>query len=377
MLAIAANTFDKPSETFIRAHVSHIAPGQTVLICQEDGGAAQFGCPVLSDIDPLSRPQRPGERVKKELRQLWRSNVDPALGGHDEVRVRGFLQRHGVTAVLAEYGPTGARLRRACKSSGIPLFVHFHGSDATKRARSPRWRRHYRRLFRDSTGIIVPSKFLASRLRDLKCPEDKLHVNPNGIDPSQFSETQRIPGRVVAIGRLVEKKAPHLTIRAFAKVFRKRPDATLVMIGDGALRKRCEAEIALHGLEGIVEMLGVRGPEEVKQVLEEAEVFAQHSVTGADGDMESFGVSLVEAMASSVPVVTTNHNGFRETISDGETGLLVEEHDVDGMAEAMLSLLNDPARAEAMGRAGRARVEAHFTHAHTAARLREIMRLTS
>jgi hypothetical protein len=57
MLAIAANTFDKPSETFIRAHVSHIAPRRTVLICREDGGAAQFGSPVLSDVAPLPRPR--------------------------------------------------------------------------------------------------------------------------------------------------------------------------------------------------------------------------------------------------------------------------------------------------------------------------------
>lgn len=375
MLAIAANTFDKPSETFIRAHVTNIAPGRTVLICREDGGAAQFGCPVLSDISPQPRPRHRAERITNSLRNEWRRFTDPAASGRDEARVRAFLQRHGVTAVLAEYGPNGVLLRRACMRAGIPLYVHFHGVDATKLGRKARWRRHYRRLFRDVAGVIVPSKFLAGRLHDLGCPQEKLHISPNGIDPSQFSATRRVPGRVVAIGRLVEKKAPHLTIRAFANVKKTRRDATLVMIGDGALRGLCEAEIDEHGLRGSVKMLGVQGPEEVKHALAEAQVFAQHSVTGQDGDMESFGVSLAEAMASSVPVVTTNHNGFCETVADGETGLLVEEHDVDGMAAAMLSLLDDPGRAEAMGRAGRARVETHFTQERTAARLREIMAL--
>jgi glycosyltransferase involved in cell wall biosynthesis len=329
---------------------------------------------VLADVE--AAPGNLRGHLWRAAHKLWRSYVDPAMDGRDEARVRAFLEQHGVTVVLAEFGRTGARLRRACKRAEVPLFVHFHGGDATKRARSPRWRRHYRRLFRDAAGVIAPSQFLASRLRDLGCPQEKLHVSPCGIDPDQFSETHRIPGRVVAIGRLVEKKAPHLTIRAFAKVHRERPDATLVMVGDGALRGRCEAEIVEHGLEESVEMLGSRGPDGVKSALSEAEVFAQHSVTGRDGDMESFGVSLAEAMASLVPVVTTNHNGFRETIADGETGLLVEEYNVDGMATAILSLLDDPERAEAMGRAGRARVEARFTHGHTAARLREIMGLT-
>lgn len=69
MLAIAANTFDAPSETFIRAHVTHIAPGRTVLICPEDGGSAQFGFPVLSDVGALPQPRHFSERVAKRLRR--------------------------------------------------------------------------------------------------------------------------------------------------------------------------------------------------------------------------------------------------------------------------------------------------------------------
>ena len=310
MLAIAANTFNTPSQTFIRAHVTHIAPARTVLICREDDGAAQFGCPVLSDVAPLPRPRHLSERIANGLRRRWQNYVNPAASGRDEARIRAFLQRHGVTVVLAEFGPNGALLRRACTRASVPLYVHFHGFDATKLARNAHWRRHYRRLFRDATGIIVPSDFLAGRLRDLGCPRDKLHVSPNGVDPGQFSKMRRVPGRLVAIGRLVEKKAPHLTIRAFAKVHRQRPDATLVMIGEGALRGLCEMEIAESDLEGSVEMRGSQGPDEVRRALSEAEVFVQHSVTGRDGDMESFGVSLAEAMASSVPVVTTTTTAF-------------------------------------------------------------------
>jgi len=358
MLAIAANSFDAPSETFIRAHARHIAPGHTVFLCREAGGVADLGFPLLSDV-----------------RAPWWHYFDPALRGAAERRVRAFLKRHGVQSVLAEYGPTGSLLRVACKRACVPLYVHFHGYDATKLPRKASVRRHYRALFRDSAGIVVPSEFLAGRLRTLGCPDDKLHVSPNGIDRDIFSKSLRCAGHILAVGRLVEKKAPNLTIQAFAKVRKHRPDCTLDMIGDGPLWQACVDEIAKHDLADSVRLHGAQGNDFVRQLLGKAELFVQHSITASDGDMESFGVSLVEAMASSVPVVATDHNGFAETVSDGETGLLVAERDVEGMAEAMIALLADPPRAKAMGRAGRARVEALFTHDRTAARLREIMGL--
>ena len=373
MLAIAANNFDQPSETFIREHVRNIAPGRTVLLCQDDGGATEFGCPVLSDVQALAKPRGAIERIANGLRYRWWRYFDPALRGSNEARVRTFLQRHGVTSVLAEFGNNGCLLRAACKRAEIPLYVHFHGADATKVQRGSSRARHYRRLFRDASGIIVPSHFLAGRLLALGCPDSKLHVSPNGIDLAMFSETARVAGQFLAVGRLVEKKAPQLTIRAFAKVRKHRSDCTLDMVGDGPLWQACVDEIAHHDLTDCVRLHGVQGSDFVWGLLGKAEIFVQHSITAANGDMESFGVSLVEAMASSIPVVATDHNGFSETVSNGETGLLVAEHDVDGMADAMIALLEDRLLAETMGHAGRTRVKERFTNDRTAARLREIM----
>jgi glycosyltransferase involved in cell wall biosynthesis len=180
-------------------------------------------------------------------------------------------------ATTGSIAPTRLRYARA------PAIVGFHGSDATKRARSPRCRRQYRRRFRDAARVIAPSQFLAGRLRDLGCPQEKLQVSPNDIDPDQFSETRRTPGQEVAIDRLVEKTALDVTIRAVARVYRERPYGTLAMVGDGALRGCCEAEIMDHGLEESVELFGSRGPDAVKRALSQAQVFDQHSVMGRDG----------------------------------------------------------------------------------------------
>jgi len=232
-LAIVTNSSNAPSETFIRAHIRDIMPSQTVVLCHNGEGAEDLAVPVLSEIRRARRPRQFGERLAQLLHKLLRPFLDPSLRGTAERRVRNFLQLHEVKTVLAEFGQNGSRMRLTCKRAQIPLYVHFHGSDATKVARKRRWRRHYRQLFRDATGIIVPSSFLADRLRKLGCPEDKLHVSPHGIDPNSFEESTREKGRLIAIGRLVEKKAPHLTIRAFAAVRRQRPDCTLDIVGDG------------------------------------------------------------------------------------------------------------------------------------------------
>jgi glycosyltransferase involved in cell wall biosynthesis len=375
-LAIVANSLNAPSETFIRAHVRDIAPGRTVVLCDDGSGAETLAVPVLSEIRRTYAPRHFVDRLTHLLNLVLGPFLDPSIRGVGERRIRSFLQLHGVTVVLAEFGQNGSRLRLACKRAQIPLYVHFHGLDATRLARKSRWRRHYRKLFRDATGVIVPSSFLADRLRKLGCPEEKLYVSPHGIDPKNFEKSTRERGRLISIGRLVEKKAPHLTIRAFAAVRRQRPDCTLDIVGDGPLHAMCVDEIKRLGLGESVRLHGAQSPEYVRSLLKHAALFVQHSVTANDGDMESFGVSLIESMASSVPVVATDHNGFSETVIHGETGYLVAEHDVEGMAAAILALLDDPDQATRMGRAGRVRVEEHFTNERAAARLREIMVLS-
>ena len=373
MLAIAANNFDQPSETFIRGHVKHIAPGRTVLLCQDDGGATELGCPVLSDVWALAKPRSSIERIANGLRYRWSRYVDPALRGSNEARVRTFLQRHGVRAVLAEFGNNGSLLRAACKRANVPLYVHFHGGDATKVERRSSTGQQYQRLFRDAAGIIAPSQFLADRLKELGCPENKLHISPNGIDIAQFPPTSREYGRVIAVSRLVPVKGPLKTIQALSVVRNRIPGVKLDFVGDGPMMAECVQLAKSLRIDDAITFHGFQSTERVAKLLSKASLFVQHSIRAPDGQTEAFGITPLEASASEVPVVATKSGGIIEAIIDGETGLLVAEHDINGMAEAMIALLNNQPLAEAMGHAGRKRVKERFTNDRTAARLREIM----
>ena len=107
----------------------------------------------------------------------------------------------------------------------------------------------------------------------------------------------------------------------------------------------------------------------------QAVMFVQHSVISKQGDTEGLPVGILEAMASGLPIVSTRHAGIPEAVTDGETGLLVDEHDVDGMANAMDKLLSNPSLKKSMGMAGRKRVIEHFSAKQEIHRLRQVLGL--
>ena len=376
MLIIAAPTFDLPSETFVRNHVRTIAPGDTALLCFSERGTAGFKLPALTGLRSGWRSQEPLQRrLLNVLYNRWSNHVRPGLLRGHRQRLLAFFGQIRPTAVLAEYGPTGCQLLNICVEAKIPLYVHFHGYDASGLLRKHSWRQHYHRLFKTATGIIVPSRFLEKKLLDEGCPQAKLHLSPCGIDPDVFRPGRRVPHRLIAVGRLVEKKAPHLTIAAFARIAERFPQAKLEIVGDGPLARKCTAAIREFGLEDRVRLHGAQSPEFVANLMQSGGIFVQHSVTARNGDTEGLPVSLLEAMSCELPVVATRHSGIVETVEQNATALLVDEYDVDGMAAVIGDLLANPARAEAMGKAGRRRVIDHFTLEHTRSRLRTIMNL--
>jgi len=372
MIAIATPSLLATSETFITRHIRDLAPGRTVVVCFDDANASELDCPVHSAATPdrssLPWPVRMGVALGCVLRYGYSS---PLARQSREELVR-FLVGHQVTTVLAEYGPTACIIRSACKAAGVRLFVHFHGCDASRLLRQWWTRYAYRRLLADADGLICPSQFLAEKLQAIGLPQERIHVVPCGVDIHEFSpnEAERDRNLVLAVGRFVEKKAPQHTVAAFARAARQVPDAKLEMIGEGPLLNKCRALADQAGLDGSASFRGAQDHSVVKQEMARAAVFVQHSVTAADGDTEGLPVAILEAMSSGLPVVATRHAGIPEAVDDGRTGLLVEEHDEAGMADALVRLLMNPEEAKAMGAAGRQRAVRLFSSEQQLARLR-------
>jgi len=140
-------------------------------------------------------------------------------------------------------------------------------------------------------------------------------------------------------------------VKVFAKVVREVP-AQLVLVGDGP--DRSSAEWLAHdlGIQGKIHFMGKQ--ERVNELLPLADLMLMPS------ELESFGLAALEAMACKVPSIATRVGGVPELIDDGVTGLLYAVGDVDGMAQGVLSLLNDRPRLEAMREAGRKTAQTRF-----------------
>ena len=258
----------------------------------------------------------------------------------------------------------------ACAWSGVPLVVHFRGSDASAQGRLGLLRGRYRRLLAIAAGVIVKSRPMADTLMALGASADRLLISPSGANPALFygSSPAQAPPKLLAVGRFVAKKGPLQTIRAFSQLCLTLeyldPEPSLWMVGEGPLLKQARSLVRNLGLQNRVHFLGMRSQEQVADLMRQVRAFVQHSMVAPDGDSEGNPVAVMEAQLSGLPVVATRHAGIPEVVIDGQSGLLVEEGDETAMAQAMAQLVQDPALAARLGDFGRRRVQEHFTIEH-------------
>jgi glycosyltransferase involved in cell wall biosynthesis len=273
-----------------------------------------------------------------------------------------FLRKKRVQVVLAQYGPMGVGLMEACRRAGAGLVVHFHGFDAYHHDTLAKYGPGYGRLFGQADALIAVSQDMKRQLVGLGADAGKVHVNSCGVDTGRFAGALpgEAPPHFVAVGRFTEKKGPLLTLRAFAKVLRLCPEAQLVMIGTGDLLPPAEQLAAQLGIAGAVSFRGAQLQEQVAEALRKARVFVQHSIRPASGDSEGTPVAVLEASSMGLPVVSTLHGGIKDAVVHGESGFLVEEGDVEGMANYMYLLATDRRLAHAMGLRGRQHVQSHY-----------------
>ena len=340
------------SETFIRAHAERLPANITVVHGVSRGPVWLGDKPVLSQ-SPLYRAARTLRSVLARWPRNW----------HTTAALLAVFRRTQPRAVLAEYGTAGVHALEACRLAHVPLIVHFHGYDASKKSTLNKHRKTYRRLFQQAAAAVAVSRAMRQKLISLGAEPEKVHYCPYGVEFRQFQGAQPStnPPVFLAVGRFVEKKSPDLTLRAFAETFRARPESRLRMIGDGPLLGPCRDLAESLGIGAAVTFLGSQPHQAVEQEMRMARAFVQHSVEAADGDCEGTPVAILEASASGLPVIATRHAGIPDVVLDGETGLLVDEHDVAEMALLMQKMVDDLQLAARLGQAARMRVERHFS----------------
>lgn len=213
--------------------------------------------------------------------------------------------------------------------------------------------------------LAVSEHSLNLQVRYLAQPRSRSAVAYNGVDPGRFPETVDrgsarrslgLPAGSPVIGtiaRLSPQKSIETLIESLPTIFARRPNVHVLVVGDGPQRDRLSKLAEKLGVADRLHLAGFRT--DIPQCLAAMDVFVLPSL------FEGLPISILEAMASGLPVVATSVDGVPEAVVDGVTGLLIRPGHPRRLAESVLELLEDPARASAMGAAGRERVRDRFT----------------
>jgi len=294
-------------------------------------------------------------------------------------QLRPVLRREEPDVAYVDFGRTAAAAHAPLVELGIPFVAHFHGADITSQLSDAAYRRELQKIFRDASALIVASHHVRRLLVLEGASSEKIEVVRLGIDlegtePLSWQMRKDDPPSIVFLGRFAPKKHPVALVEAFRLVKNEVPDATLTMIGDGPEMSRVRERIQRHELQSSVTLQGALPRKEALSIVRKHWIYAQHSVTARSGDQEGFGISLAEAAALELPVVSTLHNGIPEQVINGETGFLVREHDYEAMAERLVNLLGTPNKAEEMGMAGSENIEDLCNERQRTAKIASILR---
>jgi len=270
----------------------------------------------------------------------------------------------GLRRVLRGFAPQAVQLHDPhAVSAGVLAGRCGARRVATRRVDFPLRGVLSRRKYAACDRVIAVSHAIAGVLQSGGVPSHQVSIVYEGVPdrPPQPGGRQAlrelgVPAGAPVVGNvaaLTDHKDHVTLLEAAAIVDRSVPDARFVVVGEGELRPRLEAQARRLGLLERVVFAGFR--RDLDRLLPAFDVFCLSS------HMEGLGTTLLDAMCFGRAVVATAAGGIPEAVEDGVTGQLVPARDPRGLAEALIAILTDPGRRESMARAGRARFVAHFT----------------
>jgi len=314
------------------------------------------------------------ERAADVLPGLWSALAAARRAEAREVfqagRLARFVRERGIGLLHAHFASTATEVARlAARFAGIPFTFTAHAKDIFHESADPD---DLRRKLAGAAHVVTVSDFnaafLVRQFGDAACRVSRLY---NGIDLDRFSFSsphQREP-RIVAVGRLIEKKGFGVLVDACELLAQRKEDFVCDIIGAGELEAALRAQIQRLGLADRVRLLGPRPQQEVATRLQDAAALAAPCVVGADGNADGMPTVLLEAMALGTPCVSTDVTGIPEVLRDGETGLRVNQNDAFGLAGVLRRLLADAELRVALASRARELIQREFDVRRNAAQL--------
>jgi phosphatidylinositol alpha-1,6-mannosyltransferase len=286
-----------------------------------------------------------------------------------EIMIR---ERPQVVQLATAYeGHLGLWLRQWLK---LPYIVYAYGNEILDVMRSTGYQKP-RIALQKADRVVAISQFTANLLEEAGVVPDKIEIVYPGCDvnnfrplPSRMDLRQKLLGSrhrdriILTVGNLVARKGHDMVIRALPRVCQRVPDTTYLIVGDGPYRAELEKLAMSIGVRDRVIFAGMIPNEDLAPIYALCDVFAMPSRDQSEQcDVEGFGVVFLEASSCGKPVMGGRSGGIPEAVADGVTGLLVDPHDPEDIANAITRLLLDSDLSTRLGRQGRLRVARDFT----------------
>jgi len=339
--------------TMVNFHIDNMFDGNSCVCVEDEREFKTVERPRLIRNDVPRGPHDPLLGFFKKFSNKFRKLPANSIYGSERRAILEFLETEKPDVILCEFGCIGVDIAEAISTCGIPIFTYYRGYDATMRVRSKRQQNLIRQAFPKLEGVFFVSNYLRKNLAKYGLEHPNSHVFPSGVNTDKFIPAEKRKANFIAVGRLIEKKRPDLTVESFCKEARDFPEATLDVLGGGPMLEPCREIVRRESMENQVTLHGEQPHENVLKHLREAEFFLQHSVTSPSGDAEGAPTSIQEALACGCTVIATRHAGIPDLVEEGRTGFLVDEMDVDDYRKWIRAALSGEIDARAISKASR------------------------
>jgi colanic acid/amylovoran biosynthesis glycosyltransferase len=368
VVASYCNTFLKREMQHIYRQVTGLREFQTFIMTKSRENADAF---PFANIEVLPRP-----RINFILRfqRKYLQRMEPVFYRGEYDQLEGVLTRRNAQLLHVHFGHTGVHLLPFMRNWARPSLVSFHGMDIMLRNEEPGYNHRLRALLATLPLVLARSESLASRLVELGCDRSKIRINRTGVPMDGFPYLVHSPPAdgawcMIQASRFIEKKGLDITLKAFAEFQKKYRNAELVLAGEGPLEGELKNLARRLDVEGSVRFPGFLNQQELAAAYASAHLFLHPSQKTMAGDQEGVPNSMLEAMASGLPVVATLHGGIPEAVHSGFDGLLVPERDSAALVDAMRELAENSATYETFSRNAAQSVRENFEQARSIARL--------
>jgi colanic acid/amylovoran biosynthesis glycosyltransferase len=368
VVASYCTTFLKQEMLHIYRQVTGLQEFSTFIMTKSRENDSLF---PFDDVEVLPRP-RINFLARFHKKYIARMEAVFYRGEYDQLN--GVLSRRHADLLHVYFGHTGVHLLPFIRNWTGPSVVSFHGMDIMLRNNEPGYNDRLKELLQVLPMVMARSESLADRLVELGCDRKKIRINRTGIPMDAFPASVRsVPedGKWVLVqaSRFIEKKGLLNTLEAFAEFRKQYPQATLVLAGDGPFKERLLQKADELGVRAAITLTGFLQQQELSALYQKAHIFVHPSLTTAKGDREGVPNSLLEAMATGLPVAATQHGGIPEAVTDKADGLLVAEGDSQALAEALLTMAGDAALYAALSQEASRSVREKFEHSRSIALL--------